>query len=257
MKLNFLKSGFWISFFLIIIASWVYIYNMSVSMGFDLLGKNIMSMKMKDMDMGSIETFAMLLPMWSIMMLAMMLPAMVPTFITYQDLIKSYEGTWKGWIGILIGYIFIWIFFSFNISILQTFLQKWQFLNNQGILKSNWLTVFLLVAVGFFQFTQIKNYCHSVCSSPFIYFMKKWRSGFIGGIKMGLGLGFFCVGCCWGFMSLAFIMGYMNFIWMGLITFIVILEKIPEIGKLIKKPLGILILLIAIYFILNNLLKFL
>ena len=58
-------------------------------------------------------------------------------------------------------------------------------------------------------------------------------------------------------MSLAFIMGYMNFIWMGLITFIVILEKIPEIGKLIKKPLGILILLIAIYFMLNNLLKFL
>ena len=53
-------------------------------------------------------------------------------------------------------------------------------------------------------------------------------------------------------MSLAFIMGYMNFIWMGLITFIVILEKIPEIGKLIKKPLGILILLIAIYSILNN-----
>ena len=58
-------------------------------------------------------------------------------------------------------------------------------------------------------------------------------------------------------MILSFIMVYMNFIWMGLITFIVILEKIPEIGKLIKKPLGILILLIAIYFTLNNLLNFL
>ena len=127
MKLSILKSGFWISFFLIIIASWVYIYNMSVSMGLDLLGKNIMSMNMKAMDMNSIATFTMLLPMWSIMMVAMMLPAMVPTFITYQDLIKSYEGSWKGWIGILIGYILIWIFFSLNISIFQTFLQKWQF----------------------------------------------------------------------------------------------------------------------------------
>ena len=127
MKLSFLKSGFWISFFLIIIASWVYIYNMSVSMGLDLLGKNIMSMNMKAMDMSSIATFKMLLPMWSIMMVAMMLPAMIPTFITYQDLIKSYEGSWEGWIGILIGYILIWIFFSLNISIFQTFLQKWQF----------------------------------------------------------------------------------------------------------------------------------
>ena len=127
MKLSFLKSGFWISFFLIIIASWVYIYNMSVSMGLDLLGKNIMSMNMKAMDMSSIATFTMLLPMWSIMMVAMMLPAMVPTFITYQDLIKSYEGTWKGWIGVLIGYVLIWIFFSLNISILQTFLQSGSF----------------------------------------------------------------------------------------------------------------------------------
>ena len=58
-------------------------------------------------------------------------------------------------------------------------------------------------------------------------------------------------------MRLAFIMGYMNFIWMGLITFIVILEKIPEIGKLIKKPLGILILLIAIYLTSDNFLNFL
>ena len=55
---------------------------MSVSMGFDLLGKNIMSTNMKAMDMSSIATFAMLLPMWSIMMVAMMLPAMVPNFIT-------------------------------------------------------------------------------------------------------------------------------------------------------------------------------
>ena len=72
MKLSFLKSVFWISFFLIIIASWVYIYNMPVSMGLDLLGKNFMSINMKAMDMSSIETFSMLLPMWSIMMVAMM-----------------------------------------------------------------------------------------------------------------------------------------------------------------------------------------
>ena len=59
-----------------------------------------------------------------------------------------------------------------------------------------------------------------------------------------------------GFMTLAFILGYMNFIWMGLITFLVILEKIPQIGKFIKKPLGILLILIAIYLIFKNLIKF-
>ena len=121
MKLSFLKSGFWISFFLIIISSWIYIYNMSLSMGLDLYGKNIISMNMKSMDMSLIETFSMLFSMWAIMMVAMMLPAMVPTFITYQDLIKSYQGSWRGWIGILFGYILIWIVFSLNISIYKLF----------------------------------------------------------------------------------------------------------------------------------------
>ena len=91
----------------------------------------------------------------------------------------------------------------------------------------------------------------------FYIFYEKMEIWFYSRNKNGFRARLFCVGCCWGFISLAFIMGYMNFIWVGLITFIVILEKIPEIGKLIKKPLGILILLIAIYFMLNNLLKFL
>ncbi len=53
-------------------------------------------------------------------------------------------------------------------------------------------------------------------------------------------------------MVLAFVLGYMNFVWMGLITFIVILEKIPSIAKVIKKPLGILIISFSIYYFIKN-----
>jgi predicted metal-binding membrane protein len=47
-------------------------------------------------------------------------------------------------------------------------------------------------------------------------------------------------------MLLAFVMGYMNFIWMGLITLIVVLEKLPQIGIIIKKPLGGILILLGI-----------
>ena len=35
-----------------------------------------------------------------------------------------------------------------------------------------------------------------------MYFLGHWKTGFAGGLRMGLGLGVFCVGCCWGFMAL-------------------------------------------------------
>ena len=249
---NLLISLLWLVFFTLIFFSWLYVYNMSLSMGLNWSGKKVMPMEMQTMNMSSMISLKMLFLMWSIMMIAMMLPAMVPTFRSYQDLIKSADGTWLGWIGILFGYITIWIGFAFSISLIQALLTKADFLNSEGVVRYNWLISALIIFAGIFQFSSVKDICHGVCIAPFVFFMKKWRPGLTGGLKMGLGLGIYCVGCCWGFMFLAFAMGYMNFIWMGLITLIVILEKIPQIGKVVKKPLGVLLIIVGVYLIVIN-----
>ena len=119
---NLLISLLWLVFFTLIFFSWLYIYNMSLSMGLNWSGKKVMPMEMQTMNMSSMISLKMLFLMWSIMMIAMMLPAMVPTFRSYQDLIKSADGTWLGWIGVLLGYIIIWIGFSFGMSITQVLL---------------------------------------------------------------------------------------------------------------------------------------
>ncbi|MAH89103.1 MAG: hypothetical protein CMJ06_03555 [Pelagibacterales bacterium] len=249
---NLIISLLWLVFFTLIFYSWLYVYNMYLSMGLSWTGKKDMSMEMHTMNMSSMISLKMLFLMWSIMMIAMMLPAMIPTFRSYQDLIKSANGTWLGWIGVLFGYITIWIGFAFSISLTQVLLTKADFLNGEGVVRSNWLISALIIFAGIFQFSSIKDICHGVCIAPFVYFMKKWRPGLTGGLKMGLGLGIYCVGCCWVFMFLAFAMGYMNFLWMGLITLIVILEKIPQIGQVVKKPLGILLLIVGVYLAFKN-----
>ena len=249
---NLLFSLLWLVFFTLIFFSWLHVYNMSLSMGLNWSGKKVMPMEMQTMNMSSMISLKMLFLMWSIMMIAMMLPAMVPTFRSYQDLIKSADGTWLGWIGILFGYITIWIGFAFSISLIQVLLTKADFLNSEGVVRYNWLISALIIFAGIFQFSSVKDICHGVCIAPFVFFMKKWRPGLTGGLKMGLGLGIYCVGCCWGFMFLAFAMGYMNFIWMGLITLIVILEKIPQIGKVVKKPLGVLLIIVGVYLLVIN-----
>ena len=79
--------------------------------------------------------------------------------------------------------------------------------------------------------------------SPTFYFLGNWRTGFAGGLRMGLGLGSFCVGCCWGFMLLGFAGGVMNLAWMGLATLVMVLEKLPQIGHYIIKPMGVALII--------------
>ena len=173
---SFIRSILWLSFFITILISWVYVYQMSSSMKLDWFGNMKMgSMTDGGMKRGSMATLKMLFPMWSIMMIAMMLPAMVPTLRTYQDLIKTAEGSWLGWSGVLLGYIVIWIGFSLLVSQLQVSLTSVDFLNSAGVIQSDWVISLALIAVGVFQFTVLKDFCHEVCHSPFGYFMSKWR----------------------------------------------------------------------------------
>ena len=75
------------------------------------------------------------------------------------------------------------------------------------------------------------------------YFLGNWRTGAVGGLRMGLGLGAFCVGCCWGFMALGFVGGVMSLLWMGLATLFMVIEKLPQIGHYVTKPAGVALIL--------------
>jgi predicted metal-binding membrane protein len=64
---------------------------------------------------------------------------------------------------------------------------------------------------------------------------------------MGLGLGAYCVGCCWGFMALGFVGGVMSLLWMGAATLFMVFEKLPQIGHRLLKPAGVALLAAGIY----------
>jgi predicted metal-binding membrane protein len=243
---SLIRSFLWLGFFALILVSWTYLFSMTKMAGLDLAGPTVGMSMMESMK------FSSLFWMWSVMMIAMMFPTMVPTLRSYQDLIKSANGSLIGWIGVLLGYLVVWLCFSGIISGIQIGLTSIGFMNSLGVLKSNRLASILLIVVGLFQFTSLKDYCHGVCHSPMSYFLSHWRLGGLGGVRMGIGLGVFCVGCCWGFMLLGFVCGFMNILWMGLATFAMVVEKLPQLGRFIKKPLGGLLILLGGFLALNN-----
>lgn len=208
--------------------------SMSNDQGMVNMGSMSNGMKMDN----SMTRFLPLFGMWAVMMAAMMLPTMVPTLKSYEDLMISADGTRIGWIGLLLGYSIIWVTFSALITAFQLILLSLGLVDMMGKVKSIWISSALLIIAGAFQFTRAKEVCHGICHSPMSYFLGNWKTGFNGGLRMGLGLGAFCVGCCWLFMVLGFAGGVMNFLWMGLATLFMVIEKLPAIGHYVIKPMG-------------------
>lgn len=253
-----LRSTLWLGFFGAILAAWWMMYVMSLDMDLDLLGRpGDMGAAMAAMDPRMpmdmpMARFGPLFWMWAVMMAAMMLPTLVPTLRAYEDLMISADGTRAGWLGVLLGYCVVWVGFAAVITGAQLALLFGGVVDMLGIAQNRWVAGGLLLVVGAFQFTRIKEICHGVCHAPGLYYLGHWRTGMPGGLLMGLGLGAFCVTCCWGFMSLGFVGGVMNLAWMGLATLFMVIEKLPQIGHHVTKPMGILLCLAGLAVIIGG-----
>jgi predicted metal-binding membrane protein len=83
----------------------------------------------------------------------------------------------------------------------------------------------LLIISGVYQFSSLKTKCLGYCESPMSFFMRRWRSGTIGAVKMGTYHGMYCLGCCWPYFLLMIALGWMNLLWMALFAAIIFGEK--------------------------------
>jgi predicted metal-binding membrane protein len=63
---------------------------------------------------------------------------------------------------------------------------------------------------------------------PFAFLIRNggFRRDAAGALMLGLRHGAYCVGCCWMLMSLLFVGGLMNVLWIGLLAIIILLEKV-------------------------------
>ncbi len=184
--------------------------------------------------------FARVALMWALMSAAMMLPTALPAFATYDDLARQApEADFARLVG---GYLAVWLGFSLFAAAAQVLLVAAGVVSPFGDSLSVWLSAGLLAIAGAYQFSPIKEACLSKCRMPMTFFMAHWDEG---PLKNGLRLGLTCLGCCWALMLLGFVGGVMNLGFMGLATLIMILEKLPEIGRWLTRPLGAVLLICA------------
>jgi predicted metal-binding membrane protein len=97
----------------------------------------------------------------------------------------------------------------------------------------------ILIVSGAYQFSSLKRKCLGYCESPLSFFMRRWKSGTAGAIKMGTYHGVYCLGCCWPYFLIMVALGWMNLLWMALFAGVIFGEKIWSKGIWVARGAGI------------------
>jgi predicted metal-binding membrane protein len=164
-----------------------------------------------------------------------------------QEKMKSSVSLWSTYslkMILFVGsYLLVWAITGIAIlvgwSIPMNYLLAEPFTNNAQSLVDIIFGV-LLVISGLYQFSPLKTKCLGYCESPMSFFMRRWRSGTVGAMKMGVYHGLYCLGCCWPYFLLMVALGWMSLLWMALFAAIIFGEKVwTKGGKWVARSVGI------------------
>ena len=200
------------------------------------------------------SSFAFLFPMWTVMMVAMMLPPVLPWIWFYAAATRAEGEGPVGWGRVAVfssGYFAVWTGFSLVAAAAQVWLHGLGLITGaEQRLPQGLLAGAVLLSAGFYQLSPLKGACLRHCRSPLTYFMQRWIDGPAGAFSMGARHGFYCLACCWALMLVSFSVGVMNFAWMAALTVFLTVEKTAPGGETAGRIFGILMAGWGAYYIL-------
>lgn len=187
--------------------------------------------------------FVAMFVMWSVMMVGMMTPSATPMILLYARVGRqaaargrplAATGFFAG------GYLLAWTVFSLAATIGQWALSHSLLLTPMMSSASGMFSGLVLVAVGVFQLTPLKEACLRHCRAPlqFIQHHGGFRRDPRGSLAIGFRHGLYCVGCCWALMCLLFVGGVMNLLWIAMISIFVLAEKLVRSGGWLPRTTG-------------------
>jgi predicted metal-binding membrane protein len=179
---------------------------------------------------------------WTVMMAAMMLPAVAPLVELYARTVRDHRAARLTSFGA--GFVLAWAATGFVAYALASVFDA---------LAEDRPTVAQAVAVGAFavcgvyQLTPMKGWCLRHCRSPIGHLVK--YAGYTGptrDLHAGLHHGLVCIGCCWLLMVALVAVGVMNVPAMLGLALLIALEKRWRYGEALAKVAGVAAVLLAV-----------
>ena len=208
-----------------------------------------LAMGMGDMHAWGFADWLGLFVMWTVMMVAMMLPAATPVIVLVLGVYRRRDSPHARLSAhvFVIGYLLVWAAFSAAAALAQVMLHRVAVMSPDMRVGPVGLSAAVLVAAGVYQWLPIKNSCLAHCRSPLGFLSHSWREGTGGALAMGIHHGLFCVGCCWLLMALLFVVGVMNLLWVAVLSAFVFVEKLTPKGEWVGRVAGIAVAAWGVY----------
>ena len=186
---------------------------------------------------------------WVLMIVAMMLPSSVPLVVTFAALVRRRRHPWRLVGLVLVGYLVVWGAFGLAAWIADRGIHAavdavpWLAEHPQLIIATT------LAVAGLWQFSPLRDRCLDECRSPLGFIVNRWRgtSERSEALRMGLAHGAFCVGCCWSLMLVMFGVGLASASAMLVLGALTAIEKNLPWGRRLTRPLGVVLILAAVY----------
>ncbi len=179
--------------------------------------------------------------MWTLMMTAMMLPAVSPLVSLYARSVRAAPAPLTAFGA---GYVLTWAttgFVAFGLSSLFDTLAE----TRPGV--AHGVAVGAFAARGVYQLAPMKRWCLRHCRSPIGHLMHyaSYR-GATRHLRAGAHHGLVCVGCCWTLMVVLIASGVMNIPVMIALALLITLEKQWKYGEALANLAGVAALLFAV-----------
>jgi predicted metal-binding membrane protein len=187
-----------------------------------------MSMLFSSLNWGVFSLFVLT---WSVGMIAMMFPAMIPVVTLHYRMadkmgLPSKAAKIAGTTIFLGGYIMLYVILGLG-AYLAVFLG---FQLGAAIPSLSAYTAQIaggvLIATGVWQLTPYKDACVKHCVSPMGFFLTHTKNGLGGAFRMGAEHGYYCVGCCYLYMIVMLLVAAMSIPSMALLAIVITLEKV-------------------------------
>lgn len=182
------------------------------------------------------------MPMWTVMMAAMMLPAVAPVSSLYARTITRQRS--RRLALFVAGYLISWGLAGLPVYGLLRLVDH--IAGDSDTAMRN-IAVAALVAAGLYQLTPLKARCLRHCRSPLAQLLRYGNvKGPLRDLQVALHHGGYCLGCCWALMVLFIGFGVMN-VWIMLgLAAIVAGEKVLRRGQVVGRLAGVAFLVLVL-----------
>jgi predicted metal-binding membrane protein len=185
---------------------------------------------------------ALFVPVWTLMMAAMMLPSVTPVASLYARTVRRNRVVRTA--GLAGGYLGAWAAAGLPAYGLA-WLAGWLAGRHPG--TAHVLAVGLFAGCGIYQLSSLKDRCLAHCRSPLALLLHygSYRGRFRD-VRAGAHHGGYCLGCCWGLMVILIAVGVMNVAVMAGLAAVVLIEKTSRRGPAASRLAGVAALALAV-----------